>query len=49
MIDIWPSSPTQFEGASDAKVPTQLRYSQNNIEWGFQIPALVERYEWFEL
>ena len=49
MIDTWPSSLTQLEGASDAKVPTQLRYTQSDTEWGFQIPALAARHEWFKL
>ncbi|MCJ1343067.1 hypothetical protein MMC31_001258 [Peltigera leucophlebia] len=49
VLDTWPSSLTQLEGTSDAKVPTQLRYTQGNIEWGFQIPSVVERHEWFKL
>jgi molecular chaperone DnaK (HSP70) len=49
VIDSWPSSLTSAEGASDAKVPTALRYTGKGIEWGFQIPPLVERHEWFKL
>jgi hypothetical protein len=37
------------------KVPTELRYTKTpnadgeTVEWGFQIPGLVDRYQWFKL
>ncbi|EEA19947.1 conserved hypothetical protein [Talaromyces marneffei ATCC 18224] len=37
------------EGESSVKVPTQLRYTPQGTEWGFQIPSTVERNHWFKL
>lgn len=50
MIESWPSHPGANEGVSSVKVPTELRYMEkDNMEWGFQIPGLVDRYQWFKL
>ncbi|EED14402.1 Hsp70 family chaperone, putative [Talaromyces stipitatus ATCC 10500] len=49
VIDIWPSRLGSNEGESSVKVPTQLRYTPQGIEWGFQIPHSVERNYWFKL
>ncbi|KAG0646476.1 hypothetical protein D0Z07_7532 [Hyphodiscus hymeniophilus] len=49
VIETWPASFGRQEGTSSEKVPTQLRYTQKGIEWGFQIPASVERFQWFKL
>lgn len=48
VIESWPKDGSP-EGASDAKVPTQLRYIGNKIEWGFEVPSEAERHEWFKL
>ncbi|KAL4960816.1 Hsp70 family protein [Aspergillus stella-maris] len=53
VIESWPSHAGTQEGISSVKVPTELRYTKGNsdedTEWGFQIPALVDRYQWFKL
>ncbi|KAI9374735.1 hypothetical protein BJX61DRAFT_264991 [Aspergillus egyptiacus] len=50
VIESWPAQVGMQEGMSSVKVPTELRYtSDENVEWGFQIPALVDRYQWFKL
>ncbi|RFU34294.1 hypothetical protein B7463_g2070, partial [Scytalidium lignicola] len=49
VINSWPSSQGTREGISSEKVPTEIRYVKNETEWGFQIPPLVERYQWFKL
>ncbi|KAL4886656.1 hypothetical protein BJY04DRAFT_178102 [Aspergillus karnatakaensis] len=53
VIESWPSHANTQEGISSVKVPTELRYTKGsdgeNVEWGFQIPALVDRYQWFKL
>lgn len=51
-ITSWPISKTTREGESSEKVPTKLRYSEGNIEWGFTIPPTAppgEIVEWFKL
>ncbi|KAJ0418508.1 hypothetical protein BJY00DRAFT_177645 [Aspergillus carlsbadensis] len=53
VIESWPAHAGTHEGMSSVKVPTELRYTTSNgiesIEWGFQVPALVDRYQWFKL
>ncbi|KUL89263.1 hypothetical protein ZTR_03713 [Talaromyces verruculosus] len=49
VIDTWPSRLGSNEGESSVKVPTQLRYTPQGTEWGFQIPPTVERNHWFKL
>ncbi|KAF4636895.1 hypothetical protein G7Y89_g1184 [Cudoniella acicularis] len=49
IIETWPSGLETQEGMSSPKVPTELRYTAAGVEWGFQIPALVERHQWFKL
>ncbi|KAL4946804.1 hypothetical protein BDV06DRAFT_229684 [Aspergillus oleicola] len=53
VIESWPSHAGTQEGISSVKVPTEMRYTKGdsgeNTEWGFQIPALVDRYQWFKL
>ncbi|KAL4813417.1 hypothetical protein BDW67DRAFT_177860 [Aspergillus spinulosporus] len=55
IIEAWPSHIGTQEGISNVKVPTELRYTKNpdsdgeTVEWGFQIPGLVDRYQWFKL
>ncbi|KAL4786295.1 hypothetical protein BJX76DRAFT_355201, partial [Aspergillus varians] len=49
VIESWPSHTGTQEGISSVKVPTELRYTEDSVEWGFQIPALVARYQWFKL
>lgn len=49
VIEAWPSSLGTQEGMSSVKVPTELRYTPQGVEWGFQIPATVERHQWFKL
>jgi hypothetical protein len=46
---MWPSRLGSNEGESSVKVPTQLRYTPQGTEWGFQIPPTVERNHWFKL
>jgi molecular chaperone DnaK (HSP70) len=49
IIEIWPADVGTHEGMSSPKVPTELRYTPQGIEWGFQIPSLVDRNQWFKL
>lgn len=49
VIESWPASVGTNEGMSSVKVPTEIRYTPQGIEWGFQIPATVERHQWFKL
>ncbi|OHE97825.1 hypothetical protein CORC01_06860 [Colletotrichum orchidophilum] len=37
-ITTWPISKTIHEGESSDKVPTKLRYSGDEVQWGFSIP-----------
>ncbi|KAK3370882.1 hypothetical protein B0T24DRAFT_302275 [Lasiosphaeria ovina] len=51
-ITSWPISKTIREGESSDKVPSKLRYSGKDIEWGFSIPVTApteEVIEWFKL
>lgn len=51
-ITTWPVSKTIREGESSDKVPTQIRYNGNEIEWGFSIPMSAppeETIKWFKL
>ncbi|KAK3939287.1 chaperone protein DnaK [Diplogelasinospora grovesii] len=51
-VTSWPVSKTIREGESSDKVPTKLRYNNNNIEWGFSIPMSAptsEIIDWFKL
>ncbi|KAG9257747.1 uncharacterized protein F5Z01DRAFT_741648 [Emericellopsis atlantica] len=51
-ITTWPVSATSPEGESSAKVPTKLRYTKKEVQWGFSIPGNVpenEVVEWFKL
>ncbi|PBP17643.1 hypothetical protein BUE80_DR011587 [Diplocarpon rosae] len=48
-IDSWPSSLEIDETVSCAKVPTQIRYIPQGTQWGFQIPSIVDRHQWFKL
>jgi hypothetical protein len=49
VIETWPSTRGTQEGVSSVKVPTEIRYTPQGIEWGFQIPAITERHQWFKL
>ena len=40
---------TTREGYSSPKVPTELRYALEGLQWGAQIPSLVDREAWFKL
>ncbi|KAL2060170.1 hypothetical protein VTL71DRAFT_9565 [Oculimacula yallundae] len=46
IIETWPSS---LGGTTSEKVPTELRYTTPDIEWGYQIPSGAERHQWFKL
>ncbi|KAH6699218.1 hypothetical protein EV126DRAFT_477579 [Verticillium dahliae] len=51
-ITSWPISKTIREGESSDKVPTKLRYSNGDVQWGFSIPVTApqkEIVEWFKL
>ncbi|KAK0706052.1 hypothetical protein B0T26DRAFT_655976 [Lasiosphaeria miniovina] len=51
-ITSWPISKTIREGESSDKVPSKLRYSGKDVEWGFSIPVTApteEVIEWFKL
>lgn len=53
-ITVWPISKTAPEGESSDKVPTRLRYNNDDEEpeWGFSIPMNTppeEVVEWFKL
>lgn len=51
-ITSWPVSKTIREGETSEKVPTKLRYSNGETQWGFSIPMTApenEINEWFKL
>ncbi|KAL0941392.1 hsp70-like protein [Colletotrichum truncatum] len=51
-ITTWPISKTVREGESSDKVPTKLRYTGDEVQWGFSIPMSApqdEIVEWFKL
>ncbi|RNJ59235.1 hypothetical protein D7B24_002990 [Verticillium nonalfalfae] len=51
-ITSWPVSKTIREGESSDKVPTKLRYTKGDVQWGFSIPVTApqnEVVEWFKL
>ncbi|KAL8797968.1 MAG: hypothetical protein Q9182_007072 [Xanthomendoza sp. 2 TL-2023] len=46
----WPGSTSGgLEGISFDKVPTELRYDENDAKWGFQVDDFGPRYQWFKL
>ncbi|KAL9101421.1 MAG: hypothetical protein Q9163_003313 [Psora crenata] len=46
----WPDSTTGgLEGVSSDKVPTELRYEQDQVRWGFQVDDYGLRHQWFKL
>ncbi|KAL9130078.1 MAG: hypothetical protein Q9217_001637 [Psora testacea] len=46
----WPDSTTGgLEGVSSDKVPTELRYEQDQVRWGFQVDDFGLRHQWFKL
>jgi hypothetical protein len=49
VIESWPVSRGTHEGFSCVKVPTEIRYASEGVEWGFQIPPAVARHKWFKL
>lgn len=51
-ITSWPVSKTIRGGESSEKVPTKLRYTGNDIQWGFSVPSTAppeEVIKWFKL
>ena len=51
-ITVWPLTSTLREGEFSDKVPSKLRYVQNDKQWGFSIPSDApprEVIEWFKL
>ncbi|KAL8942323.1 MAG: hypothetical protein Q9211_001440 [Gyalolechia sp. 1 TL-2023] len=49
-IDQWPNSPNgSIDSESRAKVPTELQYTVEGFNWGFQIPLDAQRLQWFKL
>lgn len=49
IVNVWPSGLSTREGKTMDKVPTEIRYTPEGTEWGFQIPNVVERHQWFKL
>ncbi|OBT67817.1 hypothetical protein VE03_02422 [Pseudogymnoascus sp. 23342-1-I1] len=49
IIETWPSRLGTREGMSSPKVPTELRYTDDGTEWGFQISPTIDRHQWFKL
>ncbi|KAF8862453.1 actin-like ATPase domain-containing protein [Acephala macrosclerotiorum] len=49
IVNMWPSNLENYEGKTMDKVPTEIRYTPQGMEWEFQIPAIVERHKWFKL
>lgn len=45
---MWPYL-EEKEGKTMDKVPTEIRYTDKGMEWGYQIPTLEERHHWFKL
>ncbi|RYP52061.1 hypothetical protein DL768_002744 [Monosporascus sp. mg162] len=51
-ITTWPISQKIRDGKTSEKVPTKLRHTVNDIQWGFQVPPQApaeEVFEWFKL
>ncbi|KAL8650204.1 MAG: hypothetical protein Q9210_003962 [Variospora velana] len=48
IIEQWPDNEC-LEAFSNAKVPTELQYTEDGCNWGFQIPHDVQRHQWFKL
>ncbi|KAG0650908.1 hypothetical protein D0Z07_2774 [Hyphodiscus hymeniophilus] len=48
-IESWPANIETQEGTSSVKVPTEVRYTPQGMEWGFQIPSTIKRHKWFKL
>lgn len=48
-ITWWPADHDCLEGVNSAKVPTQLQYTEDGFNWGFQIPHDMPRHTWFKL
>ncbi|KAL9595123.1 MAG: hypothetical protein Q9219_006640 [cf. Caloplaca sp. 3 TL-2023] len=50
IIDQWPDTATNdIDGVSNDKVPTELQYTSQGFNWGYQIPVHVKRLQWFKL
>jgi molecular chaperone DnaK (HSP70) len=49
IIDTWPAKLNTHEGITSPKAPTELRYTTDGTEWGFQIPSIVDRHQWFKI
>ncbi|KAI9048312.1 hypothetical protein LZ554_008106 [Drepanopeziza brunnea f. sp. 'monogermtubi'] len=47
LINEWPSHNPESNGTD--KVATEIRYTPEGIEWGYQIPPTVQRHQWFKL
>jgi len=47
IIQQWPGD----SAPSSEKVPTQIVYDKGpaGIKWGYQIPSMADRYQWFKL
>ncbi|KAL8961017.1 MAG: hypothetical protein Q9193_002370 [Seirophora villosa] len=48
IIAQWPDDESN-EAVSSAKVPTELQYTEDGFNWGFQIPHDAQRHQWFKL
>ncbi|KAI4116638.1 MAG: hypothetical protein LQ345_002983 [Seirophora villosa] len=48
IIAQWPDDESN-EAVSNAKVPTELQYTEDGFNWGFQIPHDAQRHQWFKL
>lgn len=48
VIEQWPDNDC-LEAFSNSKVPTELQYTENDCNWGFQISHDVQRHRWFKL
>jgi len=46
IMQTWPG---QYGQINSDEVPTELRYTNEGIEWGFRIPPNVVRHQWFKL
>ncbi|TVY82722.1 Heat shock 70 kDa protein 12A [Lachnellula suecica] len=49
IVNVWPSGLGMNEGVTQDKVPTEIRYTPEGMEWGFQIPRDAEKQHWFKL
>jgi hypothetical protein len=50
VVELWSANTGTQEGTSSVKIPTEIRYTPQGIEWGFQIqPPNIGKHKSFKL